>query len=122
MEKLGSIMTRLQADVKEIVALFPAALRDLFSKMSRPSLESVRLQFNGSLSPGAKRSACEAEHSSPSNAKAKSNWSYTSTPWPTRGCCAMKQKNSSAAVDCESVTNYRMHKPTCLKKINNEYY
>jgi hypothetical protein len=72
---------RLQADVQEIVVLFLAAVRGLFLFQNvRPFLEPISLQFNGSVSLGAGRSGCQAEHLSPSNVKVKSNWSYTCTP------------------------------------------
>jgi hypothetical protein len=46
----------------------------LFSAASRPALGPE------SLSPGVKRPGREADHSHPSSAEAKSEWSYTSTP------------------------------------------
>jgi hypothetical protein len=55
----------------------------LITTASRPALGSTRPPIQwipGTLSLGVKRPGCEADHSSPSSAKVKNAWSYTSTP------------------------------------------
>ena len=50
--------------------------------MSRLSLQRIGFKFNEPVFPGPKGPGCEAQHLSLSNVKAKSKWSYMSTPAP----------------------------------------
>jgi hypothetical protein len=55
----------------------------LLSTLSRPILGPTRTPIQWvpkSLSPGAKRSGCEAHHSPPAIVEVKNKWIYTSTP------------------------------------------
>jgi hypothetical protein len=55
----------------------------LLSTSSRPVLGPTQPPIRlvpGTLSPGAKRQGCEADHSSPTTAEVKNTWINTSTP------------------------------------------
>jgi hypothetical protein len=54
--------------------------------------------YRGPLSPGVKRSGCEADHSTPSSAEVTNAWSYTSTPQYTFTVrCLIKHWTSSCS-------------------------
>ena len=81
-ESVVSIMTRLWAGRPGI--RIPAWARDRYHpKMSRPTRWPTQppIQWvSGSFTPGGKRLGRKADHSSPSYAEVKNEWSYTSTP------------------------------------------
>jgi hypothetical protein len=55
----------------------------IFCTSSRPVLGPTQLHFQwvpGALSQGVKRPGCKVDHSSPTSAKVKKMWIYTSTP------------------------------------------
>jgi hypothetical protein len=61
----------------------PVGSRIFFSTSSRPALGPTQPPIQWvpkTLSPGVKRTGCEADHSPPTSAERKNTWTYTSTP------------------------------------------